>query len=261
MSHETDKACVNCGNWIDEEADTCHVCHAAQNKRLIVIGDVHGHSDALIAILNEIEPTDKDTFIFLGDLVDRGPDSKGVIDEVARLKQSYDVKVICGNHEEMVLAAFQGGKSDHAFWCKFGGKEALASFGATVDHVTKIPGAYLRFIAECVDYVETDTHIFVHAWCHPEKSPAESGGDILRWYKLPPVPPPHVSGKTVVCGHTAQGTIADHVHTICIDTSCGVSKTGILTAMDVISGDTWQYSTMSHKIVNKGKNVYHQRSK
>ena len=132
--------------------------------RLIAVGDVHGHADALYGVLKEINPTPDDHIIFLGDLINRGPDSKGVIDQVIALSKICKVETICGNHEEMVLAAIYGCRSEHKFWCQFGGIETLKSFGCV--KVTDIPREYLLFIANCVDWVETENNIFVHAGCN-----------------------------------------------------------------------------------------------
>src|SRR6516165_8701082 len=96
--------------------------------RTIAIGDVHGCSMALAAIVDTIEPTPLDTLVFLGDLIDRGPDSRAVVEQVMALSERCIVVPILGNHEEMMLASLEG-QSDGRFWYQFGGRETMASYG------------------------------------------------------------------------------------------------------------------------------------
>lgn len=217
--------------------------------RLIAIGDIHGCASILQVILKDIDLQPEDTFVFLGDYINRGFDSKGVIDQIISLGEICHVETIMGNHEEMVLGAFQGGKSDHAFWCKFGGDQTLASYG--VDNVRQIPGEHLKFIAHCKDYLETDDFIFVHAGCNPDIPLDENNGISLRWNKLDNSVGPHITGKTVVCGHTVQKQVLDLGHLCCIDTGCGVWPGGRLTAIDLLSGKIWQAGGKSKKATIK----------
>lgn len=216
-----------------------------EKGRLIAIGDIHGHSDALKALLIAIEPQPEDNFVFLGDYVDRGPDTKGVIDQIIELKTKTNVFCVLGNHEEMILAAYQGGKAEHKFWCKFGGNEAMASYG--IENVKNIPGNHLLFIADCKDYFESEHYIFVHAHCNPlEIDISKNKGDTLRWDLLPKLLVEHITGKTIICGHTCQKEIYSHNGTICIDTGCGVFPNGKLTAIDLKTNKIWQcYATKS----------------
>jgi hypothetical protein len=96
--------------------------------RMIAIGDVHGCSAALAALSRAIEPTALDTLVFLGDYIDRGPDSRGVPEQVIALAERCTLVPLLGNHEEMLLAALEG-QSELRYWLKFGGTEALASYG------------------------------------------------------------------------------------------------------------------------------------
>ena len=217
--------------------------------RLIAIGDIHGCSSILQVILKGINPQPEDRIVLLGDYINRGPDSKGVVDQIIDLKEKCWVDTICGNHEEMLLGAFQGGKSDHDFWCKFGGDQTLASYG--VDNVKHIPREHLLFIADCVDYVETEKFIFVHAGCSSELPLDRNSVTMLRWNRLDQDAPPHISGKTVVCGHTTQKQVFDSGHLVCIDTGCGVWPGGRLTAIDLLSGKIWQATGKSKKATIK----------
>lgn len=218
-------------------------------SRLIAIGDIHGCDNTLRVLLESINPQPEDTFVFLGDYCNRGPNTKAVIDQILALAQISTVHCILGNHEEMILAAYQGGKSDHDFWTKFGGDTTLASFG--VSKAKEIPGIYLKFIADCKDYFETDDFIFVHAGCDPEKTMDKQNGGDLRWKKLNKDQTKHTSGKTVVCGHSAQKQIYDAGYLICIDTGCGIWPGGRLSAIDLISGKIWQAGGRSKKATIK----------
>jgi len=93
----------------------------------------------------------------------------------------------------------------------------------------------------CAAWFETDDHIFVHASYHPRKKMKKQNSKTLRWQSLNDhIPKPHRSGKTVVCGHSAQreGNILDLGYLVCIDTF--IYGGGYLTALDVGSGDFWQ---------------------
>jgi hypothetical protein len=97
--------------------------------RIIAIGDVHGCSKALATLLEAIQPTQQDMLVFLGDYIDRGPDSRGVVEQVIALGERCTVVPLLGNHEEMMLAALESGQSEVRLWLKFGGEVALASYG------------------------------------------------------------------------------------------------------------------------------------
>jgi len=214
-------------------------------NRLIAIGDIHGQNAILEKILVAINPQPEDVFVFLGDYIDRGPDSKGVIETISDLQKKCQVHLILGNHEEMTLAALAGGKSDHIYWCHFGGQQMLESY--QVDHVSKLPSDYWRFIAKCVDFVETENHIFVHAGCLPSIPIEKNTASTFRWDRFPENPQQHVSGKKVVCGHSAREDIFDLGFICCIDTGCGVLPKGKLTALDVNSGQYWQANSKKVK--------------
>ena len=96
--------------------------------RTIAIGDIHGCSLALAALLDAIDPNPDDLLVTLGDYIDRGPDSRGVLDQVIALAWRCTLVPLVGNHEEMLLAALEG-QSELDYWMKFGGMEALASYG------------------------------------------------------------------------------------------------------------------------------------
>ena len=211
-------------------------------ERIIAIGDIHGCAKALTTLVEAIQPTESDTLVFLGDYIDRGPDSRGVIEQVMSLGSRCTVVPLLGNHEEMLLGALAGGSSDVQFWIKFGGAAALNSYGWTglPEWRNAIPGEHIRFLKRCRDYFETVRHIFVHAYYDPNLPLHEQKWEGMRWASLPTVPDPHSSGKVAIVGHTAQksGEILDLGYLKCIDTFCYGG--GWLTALEVETGQIWQ---------------------
>ena len=118
--------------------------------RTIAIGDIHGCSTALAALLQAIDPQPIDTLITLGDYVDRGIDSKGVIDQLIALADRCRLVPLLGNHDEMMLHA-RDGRSDFQFWLNCGGQAALDSYGST-GQLNLIPATHFRFLQQCVLY-------------------------------------------------------------------------------------------------------------
>jgi serine/threonine protein phosphatase 1 len=206
--------------------------------RTIAIGDIHGCSAALAALIEAIQPTPGDTIIPLGDYVDRGIDSKGVLDQLIALSTRCQLIPILGNHDEMMLHA-RDGRSDFQFWLNCGGDAALDSYGAS-SRLDLIPSSHFRFLESCRNYVETDTHIFLHANYRPDVPLGQTDDHTLRWLSLRDYTPVerHCSGKAVVVGHTPQKDVLNLGHLICLDTGC--CHGGWLTALDVRSGRMWQ---------------------
>jgi serine/threonine protein phosphatase 1 len=119
-----------------------------------------------------------------------------------------------------------------------GGRKALESYGGTLDAV---PEGHWRLLEDTQPLFETETHFFVHANAYPEMPLDEQPEYMLYWEKLHAGwSAPHVSGKTMICGHSAQksGVPLDLGHAVCIDTF--VYATGWLTCLDVQSGRLWQ---------------------
>lgn len=211
--------------------------HQSVTGRTIAVGDIHGCHAALKAVLNMAAPQPNDTFVFLGDYVDRGPHSSGVIETLIELGHQCRVVPLLGNHELMLLAACLD-EQERDFWLTCGGRETLASYDGDL---SKVPERHIDYLAACLRHWETDSHIFVHACYVPDLALDQTGDYALFWQHLPKaVLLPHRSGKTVVCGHTPQiaGDILDLGYLICIDTFCAGG--GWLTALDVRSRTLWQ---------------------
>lgn len=209
--------------------------------RLIAIGDIHGCSAALAALLGAIDLGEGDRIVTLGDYVDRGPDSRGVVDRLLELETEGRLIPILGNHEEMMLGALRGSYPRQA-WLRHGGLQTLESYGF-VDDTSVIPEEHLAFFGRCLNYYESDEFFFTHANYVAGEPLASQPAEALRWQSLTEYfPQPHLSGKRAIVGHTAQlsGEVLDTSHLWCLDTYCHGG--GWLTACDVASGDMWQAS-------------------
>lgn len=207
--------------------------------RIIAIGDIHGCARALKALLAEVGPTSDDLLVPLGDYVDRGPDSRGVIEQLLELESQVEIKPLFGNHEEMMLSVVEG-EAPADYWMRYGGVQTLDSYGFSGD-LSVIPDSHVDFLKRCLDFVETDKHIFLHASYDHDTPLEELDREVLRWRSLAEtMPGPHVSGKVAVLGHTPDkyGEIMDVGFLKCIDTFCYGGQW--LTAMDVLSGQIWQ---------------------
>jgi serine/threonine protein phosphatase 1 len=204
--------------------------------RTIAIGDIHGCSAALQALITHVAPQSEDLLIFLGDYVDRGPDSKGVIDTLIALQARCQCIFLLGNHEIVLLSCLNK-ECDLETWKMIGGQETLRSYGG----IEQIPASHVDFFKGCLPYFETEKYFFIHANYDPITPLAELPAETLYWEHLSDPPPgPHINDKTAICGHTPQlwGKIADFGHLVCIDTYCFGG--GWLTALEVETRQIWQ---------------------
>lgn len=215
--------------------------------RTLAVGDIHGTSAALDALLAVVRPTPDDLLVFLGDYVDRGPDSKGVIDRLIALRQTHRVVCLRGNHELMMTEARRQ-PSELRNWLSVGGTQTMSSYvpaggwRASFDH---IPKEHWEFLEEGLfDFFETETHIFVHANLDPS-TPVNEQSDLMLFWEFVNTPVRHESGKVMVCGHSSQknGLPKAWPTTYCLDT--GAYAGGWLTCLDVTSQKYWQANTAS----------------
>jgi serine/threonine protein phosphatase 1 len=213
--------------------------------RTIAVGDVHGCAAALAALVEAIAPGPDDTLVTLGDYIDRGPQSRGVLDRLISLAGRCRLVPLLGNHEELMLDALRD-VSNLRRWLGLGGADTLLSYGWKPGGPRRtladwIPGPHREFLTICRPYYETPTHLFVHAGYVPELPMAEQPGLALRWRVTDAATAvPHHSGKVAVVGHTPQssGEVLDLGFLVCIDTNC--VRGGWLTALDVDTGQVWQ---------------------
>ncbi len=216
--------------------------------RTIAIGDIHGCIEALDGLLNHIRPESDDTLVFLGDYVDRGADSRLVLDRLIQLKGVCNLVFLRGNHD-LVMQQWCEGQIETALWDMIGGQATLNSYGVTEPYL--VPAEHIEFLSKCINYYETKTHIFVHGGYQPHLRLEDTSLEFLLWSHLSwPLPRPHFSGKTVVVGHTPQtsGAVADFGHLVCIDTYCFGG--GNLTAYDVDARTALQVDAQGRLVRN-----------
>lgn len=209
--------------------------------RTLAIGDIHGYRSTLERLLATVQPTAEDTIVTLGDYVDRGPDSRGVIDQLITLQSTGRLIPVLGNHDEMMLEGVAEDGMLRWMWLQYGGVQTLESYGLfSISEVEHIPEAHLNFLRTCQPSWETGTHLFAHATVNPLLPLDQQTADDLRWNKLDG-PIRHYSGKTLICGHTRQLSGRPFVlpGVICIDTAVYENE-GWLTCLWVETGQYWQ---------------------
>jgi len=203
----------------------------------IAIGDIHGCLKTLKALLKDLisEFGRERTFIFLGDYVDRGPDSKGVIDFLLEFKTEYNCIFLRGNHDAMLLN-FVEDQSWFA-WFENGGADTMESYRKALGE-EKIPTDHLRFFTETILFLDTPDYFFVHGGPPVEQTIAESITNeqvysSFLWSR------DHLNStynkweKTVVFGHTPVRSPIQEEKMIGIDTGCVYPQFGKLTAVSL----------------------------
>ncbi len=205
--------------------------------RQLAIGDIHGCYRALEALAGQVVFTSADTIITLGDYVDRGPDSKKVVDFLIDLKKHATLVTLRGNHEVMMLQS-RSSLSNYKDWLACGGAETLESYLA--DGLGGISEDHWNFISATKPYHETERDFFVHANAYHDVPLADQPDYRLYWDKFDHQPR-HLSGKRMICGHTPQknGEPLNIGHAVCLDTWV-YNSSGWLTCLDLQSGTYWQ---------------------
>ena len=230
-------------------------------SRVYAVGDIHGRLDLLDELLARIDADDaargpaETTKIFLGDLVDRGPDSAGVVERLRLLAQSdRRTRFLTGNHEEMLLEALEGDAKALRLFCRVGGRETVLSYGvgeAEYDRVgydelaealeRLVPDTHRRFLASFEDAIALGDYLFVHAGVHPDRPLDEQRPGDLRWIRDPFLGHRGLLSKRVVHGHTIAPDVEFRPHRIGIDT--GAYATGKLTALGLERTEQWLLQT------------------
>lgn len=230
-------------------------------QRVYAVGDIHGRLDLLDNLLLRIEADDarrsqaQTTIIFLGDLVDRGPDSAGVVERLRLLSDSgKPVRFLAGNHEEIFLQALLGDAKALKLFCRIGGRETVLSYGVgdsaydsmsyeelaqALDDI--VPDAHRRFLAQFEDMITLGDYLFVHAGVRPGTSLDDQGVADLRWIRDAFLHHRGQLGKRVVHGHTIANEVEFLPHRIGIDT--GAYATGRLTALGLDGTEQWLLQT------------------
>jgi serine/threonine protein phosphatase 1 len=217
--------------------------------RLLALGDIHGCLAALDSVVAAADIGPEDTLVTLGDYVDRGPDSRAVIDRLIALESRCRLVPLRGNHDLMFSQALEMFEEDPdrfddprsvpglTTWLGCGGLETIDAYGG----LDAVPPEHVAFLKRLCNWHETDQLLFAHACYDPELPMRSQPVELLHWTSLRECEPgPHRSGKPVILGHTAQrnGEILDLGHLICIDTCCYGG--GWLTLIDLHTGQAWQ---------------------
>ncbi|MDD5558708.1 metallophosphoesterase family protein [Candidatus Methylomirabilis sp.] len=179
---------------------------------IYVIGDIHGCLEPLRRLIAQLRLSEADELVFLGDYVDRGPDSKGVIDYLLTLRGRYTF--LMGNHERMFLDFLQG--KERALFLYNGGIATVESYGG----LSRIPAAHLAFLERLRPYHETQDYLFVHAGIRPGIPVQEQDESDLLWIREEFYAYSGRYPKTVVFGHTPMREVLMDDDRIGIDTAC-----------------------------------------
>lgn len=226
-------------------------------SRAYAIGDVHGRLDLLEQLLARIEadsrkrPSAKTFVVLLGDLVDRGPDSRGVIELLASYRPDFARPVfLMGNHEEFFLDILNGDVDLVSNWLTFGGRELAASYGisegwllnATPQAIVqelyrRVPSAHRDFVRGFGDSFRFGDYLFVHAGIRPGVALEDQSPKDLRWIREPFLEDRTDHGVIVVHGHTIVESAEETPNRIGIDT--GAYKGGPLTALGIDGTERW----------------------
>lgn len=216
------------------------------------ISDIHGHNLTFERLLKKIRFQKSDELIILGDYIDRGPDSKAVLDTIMNLKdQNYKITCLMGNHEQMLLQTVED-PSFKSNWIRNGGDITLSSFSTS--SIEKIPQKYIDFISSLKLYHELEDYIFVHAGVNMLAENPLEDKDSLLWLRdwEGKYNQKWLGNRTVIHGHTpmcrnnilSQGEYNEKV--IGIDNGCFVDRPGYgsLCALDI---DSFEFTFKSRE--------------
>lgn len=215
--------------------------------RVYAVGDVHGEDGLLEQMLGKIErdiderPAQRNVLVFLGDLIDRGPDSAAVVERLRNYRhRNVRTVFIAGNHEEVFLRILAGEDDLIASWLRFGGRECALSYGLSPDLAAMprdrageairaaVPADHRHFMEGFVDSFRAGDYLFVHAGVRPGVNLERQAPEDLRWIRKPFLDWTGGHGATIVHGHTISEKVEERAGRIGIDT--GAYRHGRLTA-------------------------------
>jgi serine/threonine protein phosphatase 1 len=230
-------------------------------RRAYAVGDIHGRLDLLDDLLRRIEadnakrPPARVAIIFLGDLIDRGPQSAQVVERLRRYRPTFAKTVfLMGNHEEVLLRILSGETGILADWLRFGGAECARSYGMDPEKMETgggtsavkrlleaIPKEHAMFLESFVDTASFGKYLFVHAGIRPGVPLSHQQPQDLRWIRLPFLDDETDHGYVVVHGHTITEAVDERKNRIGLDT--GAYRTGVLTALGLEANERWFLQT------------------
>ena len=231
----------------------------APDSRVYAIGDVHGQLGNLDRLLSAIDadqatrgpvPT---TTVFLGDLVDRGPASRQVVERAMQLERERTCVFIMGNHEEILIRAWEGDRRAAGLFHRVGGRETLLSYGVEParydacdlgDLATlvgkAVPVEHIAFLRGFQDSWTSGDYLFVHAGIRPGLALDLQRDTDLRWIRSEFLEDARDHGIMVVHGHTISEDVDERPNRIGIDT--GAYQSGRLTALGLQGTERWTLS-------------------
>jgi serine/threonine protein phosphatase 1 len=173
-------------------------------ERIYAVGDIHGCYDKLLVLMEKMDiDFESDTLVFLGDYIDRGPQSFEVVAYLADLKQRYANTIFLkGNHEEMLEKYLSG--VDRITYLVNGGQQTLESYmnRPRPEGEPAIPSTHLEFFKSLRIYYETQNYIFVHAGLKNKVPLEKQKTEDLLWIRRRFIESKYDYGKMVVFGHT-----------------------------------------------------------
>lgn len=222
--------------------------------RVYAVGDVHGELRLLDRMIARIErdvasrQPRRNVLVFLGDLIDRGPDSAGVVERLRTYSNpALRTVFIIGNHEEVLIRILAGEDQLVRSWLRFGGRECALSYGLGPDLLgapaevaaekirAAVPSAHRSFIESFADSFRAGDYLFVHAGIRPGIPLEEQSAEDLRWIRAPFLDWPKSHEAMIVHGHTISAEVEQRAGRIGIDT--GAYRHGTLTALVVEGSD------------------------
>jgi len=211
---------------------------------IYAIGDIHGELSKLVGLLKKIEAaglSEADRLIFIGDYIDRGPDTPGVLDMMIKIKgYKPDTVFLRGNHDQAMLDARDlfdprrsstRDKKDIVWWQECGGKETVSSYKGAGPWYDRIPDAHWEFLSETSMEHREGSYIFVHAGLVPPGVEWEEPEDPRLWIREVFIGSKHNFGGVVVFGHTPQDLFLPVVMDNKIGIDTGAAYGGPLTAV------------------------------
>lgn len=200
--------------------------------RYIAITDIHGELGKLESVLSKICLRPDDIFVFMGDYIDRGPDSRGVVEKVIETSKKFETVTLIGSHEYALLHAKQDEYYDYLFW-NYGGLATVKSYGGHFDNILKTHGDFYRSLKF---YHLTEKYLFVHAGINPRYSLEEQYETDLVYIRSAFYRNKHNLPQKIIFGHTEFDVPLVQDDKICIDLGCGKYKNAKLCALILDNG-------------------------
>lgn len=209
--------------------------------RRFVIADIHGCALTFLCLIEEkLRLSEKDTLYLLGDLIDRGPRSREVIEGILSLQQrGFSLRILRGNHEEMLLNACADPGMVSA-WLQNGGNATLHSFG--VRSPGELSSAMLNLFATLPDHLLLRDFVLVHAGLNFDNDDPFQDREAMIWSRSYDVDPERLGGRRLICGHTprslAEIRASLGTSRIMLDNGCVYGPTGGLGNLVALELDT-----------------------